>query len=311
LQAVREVAALGNGVVDVTSRANLQIRGLAASDAGRVADVLWSAGLLPSLDHDRVRNIAASPYGGRHPSGRGLTDDLVTALDLGLCADPDLARLPGRFSFAVDDGSATLGGRLADVTLTDRLVLGGLVTDLPASADLALDAARAFLRLRGEGDWRIWDLDDGPARVAAALGGSLTGQVFAPGDELRVGVLQQADGRSAVTVLPPLGRLDLSLVDRGFRLSPRRTLTFVDVADPGALLTALPGFVSSEDSGWWGLTACAGLHACARARADVRVLAAARAAERDGSSPAEHWSACERCCGLPPGARSIVPEATA
>ncbi len=127
------------------------------------------------------------------------------------------------------------------------------------------------------------------------------------------GISDQNDGRVAVTALPPLARLDpdslgslRALAARAggeVRLSPWRTLTLLDVerADAPALERALAaaGLVVSPDSGWTGLSACAGMGACSKALLDVRAIAATRAAVRDGSSPSEHWAGCERRCGQP------------
>lgn len=332
LRALRGAAGLGNGIVEVTSRANVQVRGVADDAERAVADLLTTGGLLPSATHDRVRNIAAGPLAGRLASSLAATDAIVAALDAGLCADPALAALSGRFLFAVDDGTAAVGGGDADVALAAqpggafRLALSGRETDRTVAAGeapaLALDAARAFLAVAedaGEGGaWRIADLPDGPARVADRLGAALTEDATSPPRSLvSLGRLEQADGRCAVTVLPALARLDLATLDvlvalghDDVRVSTRRTLSFVDVAPDlaPALLGELEaaGLVASEDSGWWDLTACAGLGACARARVDVRARARARAAERAPGAPPEHWSACERGCGRPPGAREMA-----
>jgi sulfite reductase beta subunit-like hemoprotein len=328
LRALREAAGVGNGIVEVTSRANVQIRGIPDDGEQVIAGLLGAGGLLASLEHDRVRNIAASPLAGRLPASLARTDEVVAALDRKLCADPALRALSGRFLFAVDDGSATVGGRGADVTLAAehgafRLWLAGRPTDRTVAGDdapgLAVDAARAFLAVAEQaghaGAWRVADVRDGPDLVADRLGGTL---VEAASDVapavVPLGRVDQADGRCAVTVLPPLARLDRGMLDAlvalghdDVRASTRRTLSFVDVpADDAARLIGeleAAGLVASEDSGWWGLTACAGMGACARARVDVRAKAAARAAERGPGSPPEHWSACERGCGRPPGVR--------
>lgn len=339
-RAVAELAARGNGVVELTSRASLQVRGLGEQDAGAAADALWQAGLLPSPAHDRVRNILASPFGGRHPAAALPSDDLVAALDRGLCADPELARLPGRFMFVVEDGSRTLGRQRADVTLAPgdggarvRLELAGRPTSLDApphdAAALALAASRAFLELlradagRAADDadgavrWRIDDLFEGPERVARALGGAvLAPSAPAAPEPLVPGVLELRDGLVAVTALAPLGRVEhrtlvglAALVEEGegtLRLSPARTLTLLDVPPgraPGLVVELeAAGLLATADSGWEGITACAGLGACANARVDVRAAAARRAPARRGrSGPAlvEHWTACERGCGRP------------
>jgi sulfite reductase beta subunit-like hemoprotein len=332
LRAVAAAARLGNGLVELTSRANLQVRGLPDSAVERVAGLLWEAELLPSLSHERARNVVASPVAGRHPRSLAGTDTIVAALDEGVCGDPALAQLPGRFLFAVDDGSG-LAAADADVTLAAErrfgrldsgprfgLALAGRRTTLSASpseaAGLALLAARAFLEVRGDA-WRVRDLPGGADDLAARIGAGISAiSATPPRRPLVPGAMRQRDGRAAVTALPPLGRLEpsgleaLAVLAGEVRLSTRRTLTVLDVDwaevdSVGAELERL-GLVVSRGSGWEGLSACAGLGACAKARVDVRAAAAARAGVRRTGDPVEHWSGCERRCGEPAGAGVAV-----
>src|SRR5215472_8465718 len=106
---------LGDGGLDLTARGNVQLRGLPAAAGAALARRASSADLLPSGPHDRSRNITGSPLaglGGRPPLRR-----LVRALDAAIVADAVLAALPGRFLFAVDDGSGGAGLAASDIGL--------------------------------------------------------------------------------------------------------------------------------------------------------------------------------------------------
>lgn len=223
---------LGTGVLELTSRANLQVRGLRPRAEHELAERLRRVGLLPSDAHDRVRNILASPLTGL-VSERPDVSAVVTAIDDGLLADPALAFLPGRFLFAVDDGTGDVAGLNADVTLIARgpaysLLLGGVATGrVRDAAAAALAAARGFLAERGaqrSPAWRLAELEDGPARVAGRLDAPLMHEPdveFGPDaapkatprscmseQHVQPGEYRQADGRVAVVVEVPDGRLD-------------------------------------------------------------------------------------------------------
>src|SRR5579863_9461159 len=132
----------GDGRVELTSRGNLQLRALAADAGGPLTDELTRAGLLPSLSHDRVRNVLASPLAGLD-GGPDLTG-IVRDLDAALCARPRLAELPGRFLFAVDDGRGDVADLGADVTAlvgAEGTVVHGLKVAYGGAADAARAAA--------------------------------------------------------------------------------------------------------------------------------------------------------------------------
>ena len=80
---------LGDGRLELTSRGNIQIRALAPGAADELARRLAASGLLPSVTHERVRNIVASPLAGID-NDRDLTY-LVRELDRALCERPALS----------------------------------------------------------------------------------------------------------------------------------------------------------------------------------------------------------------------------
>lgn len=92
---------LGDGDVHITSRGNIQIRGVESVDD--FASAVTQAGLLPYPRHDRMRNYLASPLSGRSGSV-GDVRSLVRAVDRELIQYDDTADLPGRTLFAFDDG---------------------------------------------------------------------------------------------------------------------------------------------------------------------------------------------------------------
>jgi precorrin-3B synthase len=319
---------LGNGHLELTSRGNLQLRGLPAGAEAELGARLTGAGLLPSATHERVRNVLASTLSGRSDGGHLDVRPWIDAFDAGLCADPALAELPGRFLATLDDGRgdvAALGGDVGLLALspdTVALTLGGTDSGLRAHPDdavaLALAAARAFLAERavqGSSAWRLTELTDGPARVAARLGGPVSEPLTLPAAPVTgpVGAVTQQDGRTALIGVVPLGRLSADQGDLLADLTAEVQLTAWrsvvvpdlpdDAVDDAAVDLFRTGMAFDETSPWLRVTTCAGRPGCAKSLADVR--ADATAAVRSGALPAggarQHWAGCERRCGRPRG----------
>jgi precorrin-3B synthase len=120
----------GNGQIDLTSRTNLQIRGVTQVVIAPLQDAMGAAGLLDiSPEGEAVRNVIASPLAGIDPNALLDIRPIVAALEARLATDKRLHGLPAKFCWLVDDGgSMPLHDIRADVRFealsADRFAVG-------------------------------------------------------------------------------------------------------------------------------------------------------------------------------------------
>ncbi|MDX3608605.1 cobalamin biosynthesis protein CobG [Streptomyces sp. FL06-04B] len=321
----------GDGELHLTSRGNVQLRGLDAACGGALAELLTAAGLLPSAAHERARNIVASPLagldGGHGREGSPALGRLLAELDGLVCGSAAAASLSGRFLFALDDGRGDVDALGADVTLIAagdgcllRIGAEDEVFRIPSGEGprAALLAAETFLRAaRDSGAWRVKDLpDDVRAELVRTVGAAAGPAVRRPRPRTVAPPAPGPHGSAdAISVDVPLGRLTsaqwrlLTGTARRhgdeLRLTPWRGIVVPgpfgrpeDAADALAALAAA-GLITAPDSPWTGVGACIGHPGCAKSLSDVRAEAGA-AVGPVGRLPV-YWSGCERRCGHPRG----------
>lgn len=308
-------AEFGDGSLHLTSRGNLQVRGLADPVPDAFSAGLSAAGLLPSPTHERVRNIVASPLSGI-AGGRADIRTLIPRLDEGLRADPALAGLSGRFLFGLDDGRGDIAALRPDVWArcldgaTARIGVGGFAgpaVPLVEAPSALLELARRFLAAAG-GAWNARGLPDGGRGLldggladGGLADGGLADEAPAP-EPMRYGLLG-----TAASVLVPLGVLgpqQISAISgRSVVVTPWRGLVVEGVGDPAALdALVAAGLTADPDSPWARITACVGAPGCAKSAGDTharaRELAAAQTLTAQAPVPI-HVIGCERACGAP------------
>lgn len=313
----------GDGDLHLTSRGNVQIRGI--RDVSGFADAVEDAGLLPHPDHDRMRNIIASPLTGR-VGGLDDASGLAAELDAALCARDDLAALPGRTLFAVDDGRGDVLMERPDLGVVARgggrweLIAGGrpsgVVVGRAGVAELVADAASAWESMRGTA-WRIGEagkaddvvaaVADGPGRELREPGSAPEGQTGEAAPP--IGWIDQPDGNVALAaglrfgVLP--GRLARAIAHLTcpVYVTPWYSLVFTDleeaIAEQVVRVMAPNGLVFDANSTWLRVTACTGLPGCAKSLSDTRGDASHGIASGRLPDGRVHFTGCERRCGAP------------
>lgn len=314
----------GDGELHLTSRANVQLRGLGPGD--ELAGALAAAGLLPSASHERVRNIVASPLSG---IAGGVADVRGRAheLDTALCAEPRLVTLPGRFLFGLDDGRGDIVDDRIDACwlalAQDKgaLVLAGVdtglrisVTDVPAGL---VAAAVAFAQVRGDaehGAWQIRELGARRMAIAEAVAAAVGTSDDAPRELRRtpkpaVGPVARNDGGTAFVVGLPFGVLSarqarvLGETTDTVVLTPWRTVVVPEAGPQAVSRLRGAGLLLDARAPELAISACIGHPGCAKSLADVRadVTKAIRAPSggTGAGSATAHFSGCARRCGRP------------
>ena len=291
----------GSGVIDLTSRANLQVRGLAEADH---MPMLRGLAALDLLDADPElearRNILIAPDW----AGGDLTDRLWHALVKAL---PDLPDLPAKMGFAVDTGKAPI---LTDASADFRFERGaaGLIlradgadrgravtedTAIPALTQMAewfvatggMAAGRMARHLATTSLPDDWTTDaPSPARRPLRPGATGLGPIYgAAFGQVRADALEaliRASGAAALRVTPW----------RLFLLE-------------GALSVPAPDFVTDPDDPILTTHACAGAPLCPQAQIETQSLARRLAGHVKGTL---HVSGCEKGCALPRSADITV-----
>lgn len=333
----------GNAIIEVTSRGNIQVRGLSTTSTPAFAAAVEPLGIdcrgpqvltppLSGLDADKDMKILA----------------LARALRAAIERAPFAPRLPAKASIVLDgDGALHLDGIVADIRLRamgcdgetrfhvavagDATAAHPLGAVLPASAvECALRLLEALAAKAPSRRMREALREEGAQPFRAAIADLLIEhqppRTRAPVSAVGIHLLRTQ--RVAVGLGLPFGHADSEMLRRlvaiargagaaGLRTAPDRTLLVVDlaldatpafVAEAGAL-----GFVVEANDPRRRIVACPGAPICASGQIPARALAPmiAQAVELPvaavpGRGGVTHLSGCAKGCAHPSRARLAV-----
>lgn len=306
--AVCEAAlAHGSGILDLTARGNLQLRGVSEAGHGPLLEALEALGLLdPDPVLEARRNILVTPFREEGDATSRLAGELA-------CRLGELPELPEKFGFAVDAGAAPLlAGAPADIRI-ERGLAGGLVVraegaarGMPAEAGDAVDAAIAL------------------ARWFSASGGAAAGRMarHLASTPLPATMRQVPPAPAAPPPAPgpheagllcgaAFGRIEAAdlaaLVERsgaaGLRTTPWRLLLLEGVPRPGSRMPDTTPFITAPGDPLLMVDACPGAPFCAAATVGTHEAARALAGRLPGRL---HVSGCAKGCARPAPADIVL-----
>lgn len=301
----------GNGMIDVTSRANLQIRGVSEQSHRSLLDGLAQLVLLdPDAEIEARRNILVTPFWSSGDETQALAAELEEAL-----AESGLA-LPTKFGFAIDDGrSRVLAGDSADIRIERDRAGRLLVRADGARLGRSVARGQAVSTALALASWFIISggARNGRGRMAAliasgaALPQSLRGEtepapVMAaarPGQYPQGAMVGVAFGQMLHTTLHEFAGCGHAL-----RVTPWRMV----LSEGKREMPSGAGLITEPFDPALRVIACSGAPRCREAHADTRALAAALA-PRIAADARLHVSGCGKGCAHS-GAAAVTLVAT-
>ncbi len=325
----------GNGLLDISGRGNLQIRGIGEASHPSLVDDLAAVGL---ADPGAPTRAIVSPLAGRDPADHLDAAALAQEVE---AAIRTVGGLPPKLAIAIDGGGlfplVELDADICAVAIDHAAVAIGLGADTgprwcgttaPAELPAALAALLtgfAAAAASGQSAARRDLPDDLRATLAATarLGPPRVPRSRPAGP--RAGILQMPDGGAGVVVAAPFGRLDAAQLieiagwaerfgDGEVRLSPWRGIVFPSVRHErlGAViaLASGAGLIAEPGDPRLAIFACPGSPDCANASVPTRYDALRLAAFagpllRGGAQ--FHVSGCAKgCARRGPAALTLV-----
>jgi precorrin-3B synthase len=320
----------GNGIVEVTSRGSIQVRGLSETSAPQFADAIAARDIAAEDGVPVLCNALAGLDAAEIFDSTSFTKDLRQRIAQGALA----ARLSPKVSIVIDGGGAIgLDAVAADIRLRAARRHGDVMLDVSVGGDdsrasqigsiVPADGVEAVICLldviaRHGREARARDML--AAEGAAAFRPALNEALLAPLEpHLRenerstpIDTFRLHDGTLAVGIGLAFGHADSKALERlvdaanaagaiGLRTAPGRSLLAVGLAPDSARTFAARAqsldFITRADDPRRKVTACAGAPICASAHIASRALAPAIAAEAaaalDGTI---HISGCAKGC---------------
>jgi precorrin-3B synthase len=294
----------GNGQIDLSARANLQLRGVTMASHAPLIEGLSALHLLDdSAEAEAQRNVILAPF---WVPGDGAVD-LALALSQALVAG-DAPRLPGKFGFAVDLGpKPVLRASAADIRIESagagvwvyaQGARKAALVPRDQAVQAALDLAAWFVAAGGIGA-------DGRGRMqrllaaGAALPAAFARHVLpaAPPYNPQPGLYPQG-----ALVGAEFGQVQADtlakLADHGaLRLTPWRML----LIEGARAMPPLPGLITAPHDPLLRVIACTGAPGCPQAHGPTRPLARALATHLPPGQVL-HLSGCAKGCAHPSAA---------
>lgn len=315
-QQAREIARLarayGNGVIDLTSRANIHLRGITEHSYAPLIEGLDALGLIDeNPEAEERRNIVLSPFWSADDG----SVELAVALAKALTA-PDAPRLPAKFGFAIDCGpQPVLTNVSADIRL-ERSADGGLICRADGAAKAArVSAATAVNTMLALADWFIQSggISGERGRMAMHLArGAALPKIFNDVPAPTAAAFSAEPGSVAQGMLVgfEFGQVPAELLDAlselgVLRVTPWRMLLIEDAR----AMPDLPGLITQPNDPMLRVIACTGAPGCLQAAQRTRALARSLAPHLpDGA--VLHVSGCAKGCAHPgPAAFTLTAQA--